>query len=140
MGIRKATLDDSKAIRGLLEELGYPQEETVVAQKMAVLINTTGSGVYVYEDAGDIIAFIAMNFIPQLALTGDFMRISYFAVHHQWQGKGIGKELEAFCVEVAKRKQCDRMEVHCHERRKEAHQFYYRQGYEESPKYLIKLL
>ena len=33
---------------------------------------------------------------------------------------------------------CDRIEVHCHERRVDAHRFYYRQGYEESPKYLMK--
>ena len=85
MGIRKATLNDSSTIKELLEELGYPQEERAVSQKMALLINTPGSWVYVYEDAGSIIAFIAMNLIPQLALAGDFMRISYFAVHHEWQ-------------------------------------------------------
>jgi hypothetical protein len=32
------------------------------------------------------------------------------------------------------------MEVHCHSRRSEAHRFYARQGYIESPKYLMKML
>lgn len=31
-------------------------------------------------------------------------------------------------------------ELHCHSRRKQAHKFYNRQGYAESPKYLIKML
>jgi len=45
--------------------------------------------------------------------------------------------------------QCDRIEVHCHQRRTEvhchqrrtdAHRFYERQGYTDSSKYLIKTL
>ena len=32
----------------------------------------------------------------------------------------------------------DRMEVHCHSKRTNAHSFYARRGYEESPKYFLK--
>jgi hypothetical protein len=32
------------------------------------------------------------------------------------------------------------MEVHCHQRRMDAHRFYNRLQYQESPKYLIKML
>jgi hypothetical protein len=46
--------------------------------------------------------------------------------------------LEAEITVQAQRRQCDRIEVHCHSRREDAHRFYYRQGYFESPKYLIK--
>jgi hypothetical protein len=48
--------------------------------------------------------------------------------------------MEAYCEQLARERGCDRMEVHCHSRRVRAHAFYGRQGYEESPKYLIKKL
>ena len=54
------------------------------------------------------------------------------------RGKGIGREIEEYCVDVAKNRRCDRIEVHCHSRRLDAHRFYFRQGYIESPKYLMK--
>ncbi|HZE85293.1 MAG TPA: hypothetical protein VE035_13355 [Puia sp.] len=41
---------------------------------------------------------------------------------------------------MARSRKCDRIEVHCHLRRKDAHRFYEQQGYTDSPKYLIKSL
>lgn len=140
MGIRKAVLEDYQAIKDLLDELEYPNTESFLLRKMELIISMQNSYLYVYVAENQVIAFIALDFVPQLALAGDFMRISYFAVHHAWRSKGIGNELEAFCTELSKQKGCDRIEVHCHERRKAAHQFYYRQGYVESPKYLIKMV
>jgi hypothetical protein len=49
-------------------------------------------------------------------------------------------QLEAKAVEVAQRRECDRIEVHCQSRRTVAPGFYKRQGYQESPKYLVKRL
>lgn len=56
------------------------------------------------------------------------------------RGVGIGAALEARATELAKARGCDRIEVHCHSRRVDAHRFYFRQGYSESPKYLVKSL
>ncbi|HTI09872.1 MAG TPA: GNAT family N-acetyltransferase [Puia sp.] len=87
-----------------------------------------------------ILGFISLHFIPQIALEGDFARISYFAVHERARGGGIGQALEEHCMELARERGCSLIEVHCHTRRERAHAFYFRQGYEESPKYLIKRL
>ena len=54
------------------------------------------------------------------------------------RGSGVGRALEEAAAALALGRGCDRIEVHCHERRADAHRFYYRQGYEESPKYLMK--
>jgi len=89
---------------------------------------------------GRILGFISLHFIPQIALEGDFARISYFAVHERARGGGIGQALEEYCVKLARERGCELIEVHCHTRRERAHAFYYRQVYEESPKYLIKRL
>ena len=87
-----------------------------------------------------ILAFISLHFIPQIALEGEFARISYFSVDQDARSKGIGRQLEEHCAVLARERGCDRMEVHCHIRRIDAHDFYFRQGYQESPEYLIKRL
>jgi len=91
-------------------------------------------------EIGGVVAFISVNFITQLALEGDIARISYFAVDKSARGEGIGAQMEAYCEQMARSRKCDRIEVHCHLRRKDAHRFYERQGYTDSPKYLIKSL
>ena len=70
--------------------------------------------------------FIGLHFIVQLALPGDFCRITYFCVSEAARGLGVGRELEETAARLARG--CDRIEVHCHERRVDAHRFYYRQG------------
>jgi hypothetical protein len=56
------------------------------------MIRRPDAGLYVCETEKSIVAFIALNYIIQLALPGDFARISYFAVHHSWQRKSVGKK------------------------------------------------
>jgi ribosomal protein S18 acetylase RimI-like enzyme len=87
-----------------------------------------------------ILGFLSLHFIPQIALEGDFARISYFSIDQTARGEGIGRQLEEYAATIARERGCELIEVHCHTRRTRAHAFYYRQGYKESPKYLIKRL
>ncbi len=140
MGIRKANLSDSAKITDLLKQLGYSDTETFLEEKLEIMLNHPDEEIFVYEEENKVLAFISMHFIPQIALEGDFARISYFSVDQEERSKGIGKEMEEFAVELARQRNCDRIELHCHFRRTEAHKFYYRQGYTEVPKYLVKSL
>lgn len=140
MSIRNATLADHPAICKLLEQLGYPRTETYLLQNLEVMLSQPLSTVLVYELYGAVDGFIAFDFIPQLATRGDFARISCFAVDENARSKGVGNALEEHFTKLATERKCDRIEVHCHLRRVDAHRFYERQGYEESPKYFIKML
>lgn len=140
MPIRKATLADSDKIRNLLVQMDYPDTGNFIRKKIELLIAHPDEMLLVYEEANTILAFISIHFIPQLALEGDFARISYFAVDQTARSKGIGKEMESYCVKLAQERNCDRIELHSHFRRTKAHQFYERQGYAEVPKYLVKSL
>ncbi len=140
MGIRKAEIQDGDAISKLLNQLNYPDTDAFIKKKLEKLLSHPDEELLVYEDGGEVTAFISIHFIPQVALEGDFARISYFAVDSSIRSKGIGRELEEYCTELAKERNCDRIEVHCHSRRIDAHRFYTRQGFTESPKYFMKKL
>lgn len=115
-------------------------DENTLWIKVQKLLSHPDAELIVCEDEHKVIAFISIHFIPQLALKGDFARISYLAVDDAYRSKGIGKLLEEYCTSLAIERNCDRIELHCHERRTAAHKFYSRQGYSESPKYLLKKL
>ncbi|GAB7213921.1 GNAT family N-acetyltransferase [Dickeya zeae] len=136
--IREANIDDAETITKLLDGLGYPDTSRFIMDKISLLINHPDGRLLVFVEEGIVKGFISLHFIPQLALPGDFCRISYFAVDSMARGKGVGKTLEEYAIKIATERGCDRVEVHCHSRRTDAHRFYYRQGYSESPKYLFK--
>jgi N-acetylglutamate synthase-like GNAT family acetyltransferase len=138
MNIRKATTKDERMISDLLTQLGYAGTELFLAKKMKLISENPNSELFVYEKEQKVIGVISIDFILQLALKGDFARISYLSVDTVERSKGIGKELEELCVRLAKERNCERIEVHCTERRVDAHRFYIRQGYYESPKYFVK--
>ena len=140
MPIRKSILSDHTVISKLLTDLGYPNANGFVEKKLQQLINHNSAAVYVYELDGMVVGFIAIDIMLQLGLKGDILRINYLAVDEKYRSQGIGKELDEYVAAIAFQKNCDRIEVHCHERRTQAHPFYKRQGYTESPKYFIKAI
>ena len=120
--------------------MGYPTTIGFIKSQIKRLLNYPNEILVVAENQEKILAFIFIHFIPQLALEGDFARISYFSVDEDHRSIGLGEMLETYCEEIAKSRNCDRIEVHCHAGRERAHKFYYSRGYIESPKYLIKSL
>src|SRR5258708_4775654 len=156
MAIRKARVSDWQQIRSLLDQLEYPGTGSFLEARIERLVKDPDEALLVYEEEvkstggppevpgnpkeGRILGFISLHFIPQIAVEGDFARISYFAVNERARGGGIGQALEEYCTALARERGCSLIEVHIPTRRARAHSFYFRQGYEESPKYLIKRL
>jgi GNAT superfamily N-acetyltransferase len=140
MKIRNAEMEDITAIQNLLVELDYKIDEPALFLKMQRMLRDNDESVIVFEENKLVVAFMSIHFIPQIGLVGDFARISYFSVLPEARSKGIGQQLEEYCTTLAIKRNCDRIEVHCHERRTAAHKFYERQGYKESTKYLMKML
>ena len=120
--------------------MGYPGTGKFIRAKVRQLIRHTDEELAVAVENEKVLGFISIHFIPQIALSGSFARISYLCVDETARSKGIGRQLESYCEQIAGKRGCDRIELHCHSRRKRAHNFYYRQGYQESPKYLMKKL
>jgi len=138
MKIRPAHKQDAPIISNLLSQMDYPNIENFLAKKIESLAESPLDYNLVLEDNESIIGFMSLHIIPQIALDYNFLRISYLVVDQNCRSKGAGKFLENYAEHLAKENNCDRIELHSHFRREKAHQFYYRQGYEESPKYLMK--
>lgn len=138
--IRPAKVEDWQDISRLLDQLGYPGTESFIKDNIARLLKHPDEELMVYEDEGEIAACISLHYLPQLALEGDIAVISYLVVDSTTRSKGIGRAIEEFAAESAKKRNCDRIQVHCHSRRTDAHRFYKRQGYDEAPKYFSKRL
>ncbi|MBD1874923.1 GNAT family N-acetyltransferase [Nodosilinea sp. FACHB-131] len=138
MQIRPGAATDGVAIAALLTALDYPVTPDFVSHSLQRQLTHADAALLVAVENDAVVGFISLHFIPQLALLGDFCRISYFCVAPEARGQGVGAALETAASELAWARGCDRIEVHCHSRREQAHRFYYRQGYVESPKYLVK--
>jgi len=136
--IRDAQITDAPRIISLLDALDYPGTDHFINDRLRQLLNHPDEKLLVSVENEVVTGFISLHFIPQLALPGDFCRISYFCVDSAVRGKGTGKALEEHAVRIATQRGCDRIEVHSNSRRTDAHRFYFRQGYTESPKYLCK--
>lgn len=140
MLIRNMEVKDATIVADLLEQMDYPNTEHFLPNRIEQMSQCNREALLVVEDMGQVNAFISVHFIPQIALEGDFARISYFAVDQNIRSKGVGRLVEEHITELANARVCDRIELHSHSRRADAHRFYFRQGYEEVPKYLVKHL
>ncbi|MBD2108123.1 GNAT family N-acetyltransferase [Nodosilinea sp. FACHB-13] len=138
MQIRPGEVRDSVAIAALLTALDYPVTPDFVVHSLQRQLTHADAAVLVAVEQDAVVGLISLHFIPQLALPGDFCRISYFCVDPAARGQGVGAALETEASKLAWARGCNRIEVHCHNRRAQTHRFYYRQGYVESPKYLVK--
>ena len=140
MNIRPAQPEDRFALISLLNELGYGNTDSFMDRRLRQLTDHPDEVLLVAEDRQTVLGFLSLHFIPQLALEGDFARISYFCIAEGERSKGLGQHLLQYAEQLARERGCDRLEVHCHERRIKANQFYARENYIESPRYLIKQL
>lgn len=140
MKIRTMEEKDAAVVADLLTQLGYPDALDFLPAKIVNMRQDSRERLLIVEEQDQVIGFISLSLIPQLAVRGDFMRISYFAVDAETRSKGIGKQVEDYVAALARQMGCDRIELHCHSRRTQAHEFYLRQGYEEVPKYFVKYL
>jgi ribosomal protein S18 acetylase RimI-like enzyme len=136
--LRPATLEDCAVIAALLDDLGYPVDRDFLTRSIQRQLSHDDAALLVAVVENAVVGMMSLHFIPQLALPGDFCRISYLCVSPEARGQGIGTALELHAYQMAQERGCDRMEVHSHSRRLQAHRFYTRQGYTESPKYWVK--
>jgi GNAT superfamily N-acetyltransferase len=139
MPIRPATTGDAAAIGRLLTQLEYPGTERFLEAMLPEMLKDSAEVLLVW-DGPPVRGFVSLHFIPMIGVGREFAHISYFIVDDTARSEGIGRQLEEDVTRIARERGCDRIVAHCDSRRVRAHAFYLRQGFIESPKYLIKRL
>ena len=126
--IREVEMTDAQAIRTLLEQLGYFQSIVLIEKKIEQFKQDQDQFLFIAELQQQIVGFLSLSMIPQIATEGDFARIAYLCVDEKCRGQKIGQVLLNHAEDIAKQGGCDRMELHSSDHRKQAHQFYLRWG------------
>ncbi len=111
--IRSAQHTDWPGIGRLLDQLDYPGTGQFLAARLEQLLADPAEVLLVWENDLQILGFLSLHFIPQIALPGDFARISYFAVDTDARSAGIGRALEEHATRLARERGCELIEVHC---------------------------
>ncbi|MEB3289173.1 MAG: GNAT family N-acetyltransferase, partial [Leptolyngbya sp.] len=84
--LRPATVADSTEIVALLDDLGYPVDLDFLTRSIQRQLDHDDAVLLVAEVERAVVGVISLHFIPQLALPGDFCRISYLCVSPEARG------------------------------------------------------
>lgn len=138
--IRNATYHDAPFIKGLLATLGYKANLSLLIDQLERLFGGENDHAYVCDIDKEVVGFVTVHYVPQLAFDGGMAIITYLSVDESIKRMDIADALEKYVTEQAKIKKCNTIQVHCMDWRTPAHQFYLKHGYQEYPKYFTKWL
>jgi len=93
--IRKALIPDVREIHRLL--LGYARDGLLLSRSLAELYESLRD-FYVYEDDGKVVGTAALNICWE-----DLAELRSLAVHSDFNGRGVGRELVLACLDEARR-------------------------------------
>ena len=127
--VRDARLDDVPALASLLTELGYPADEHVIADRLDAM-RDAGEVVLVATRDGDTLGVLTLHVTPVLHRPTPVGRLTALVVAGRARGGGVGRALVSAGERLLASRGCALVEVTSNQRRKDAHAFYERLGYE----------
>ena len=138
--IRSAQESDLQPIRALLAQLGYPLAAADLESVLAELLRDPAHLVLVAEEGGAVVGFVNANFRPQLHHLAPVGTIDELVVAEDRRGRRIGERLVEAVLEEGRRRKADVVEVVANVRRRRAHAFYVRCGFEPTSTKLVHRL
>lgn len=127
--IRPATMDDAAALEVLIRQLGYDENAVDIAVRLAEM-ERAGLVALVAELDGRVVGCLATSIMRVLHRPKPVGRISMMVVEKGLRSRGIGAELVRAAEAWLKGQGCGLVEVTSNLKRKDAHRFYERQGFE----------
>jgi RimJ/RimL family protein N-acetyltransferase len=129
--IRAARQADRHQLAELLTQLGYPQDESQVSQRLLAWTGKAAGTVLVAELDGSPAGVIAVHRVPYFERPGAFARIVALSVDGRRRRGGIGRRLVLAAEEWAAARGCVDIEVTSRRVRHDAHRFYAALGYDD---------
>jgi GNAT superfamily N-acetyltransferase len=135
--VRPADASDSCDAVGLLAQLGYER----TADSVESDLRTGAAGlVWVAVAGGRVIGLVAMSVRRQFHWGAQTASVDALVVDRVNRSRGVGAILLDAAIAQAARDGCTLIELHSNRRRRRAHQFYKRQGFEGTSAYFVKHL
>jgi len=138
VSIRPFADDDLVAAAGLMTELGYPATVEQAGARIARYTERDDHLVLIAETGGRVVGLAGAEVGPSLEHDTVVGRITAMVVADGVRGLGVGAKLVAGIEDWARGHGVKRMTVTSHLRRKGAHVFYARVGYEDTGKRFVK--
>ncbi|WP_033346291.1 GNAT family N-acetyltransferase [Catenuloplanes japonicus] len=131
--VRQATHADGGRLAELLGQLGYPTDETSVAERLDYWSDEPTAAVFVAVSDDVVVGVAAVHVSPVLEVTGHYARLVALVVDEDTRGSGIGRALLAAVEAYARAFRCLFVEVTSGRRpeREAAHRFYRKAGFED---------
>lgn len=127
--VRSARVDDAVQIRGLLWQLGYEVDLSLVEDRLTLPQSDPLTEVLVVESDGLVVAVASLHAFDLFHQRGRIGRITSFAVDTAVRGRGEGAALLKAADSWFRRAGCVRGEVTSGDHRPAAHAFYESQGW-----------
>ena len=140
MELREARAADAPGIAELLDQLGYPTTPEQVEARLARLAVSGDDATWVADEDGAIIGLAGIHVSASLEHEGDVAKVSEIVVDERFRRRGIGGALLTEAEREARRRGCVLLFLTTAERRKDAHAFYRRLGFEETGRRFAKAL
>jgi GNAT superfamily N-acetyltransferase len=136
--IRDLTLDDYRALKFLLDELGYPSTEAEVKERLNNIIPDKNFKTLLAEVQGKVVGFIGLSKSYAYERNGCYVRIMALVVAREYRNMGIGTQLVAKAEEWAKQNGASLIVLSSGLQRLEAHKFYESKGFRKKGYSFIK--
>ena len=140
MRVREVRIADAARIAELLGQLGYPSDESAVERRLGRLARSDADVTWVAEIEGEVVGLVGIHLSQVLAYDGDAAKVSEIVVDDRYRRQGIGARLMEVAEDGARRRGCIVLFLTTAERRKDAHAFYRKLGFEETGRRFAKSL
>lgn len=138
--IRDARPEDAEALAALIGQLGYPTSTKAVAGRLKQLLASDADRVVVAESGGEVVGLASLHTSLTVEYDEPAAKLSAIVVDERHRGRGIGEALVAAMEAEARERGCCLIFLTTAERRRDAHAFYRRVGFEETGRRFAKAL
>jgi GNAT superfamily N-acetyltransferase len=135
--VRQAEAADSQDVVRLLLQLGYDRSAPAVEHD----VRTGAAGLVYVAVAGErVIGLLAMSVHRQFHWGGLVASVEALVVDQAIRSRGVGALLLDTGIARAQHEDCILIELHSNRRRRRAHQFYQRHGFDLTSAYFVRHL
>jgi GNAT superfamily N-acetyltransferase len=124
----------------LIGQLGYPTSVEAVARRMERLRSSNADRLVVAELDGEVVGLASLHTSLSVEYDAPAAKLSAIVVDELHRRHGIGEALLVAMEAEARRRGCCLIFLTTAERRKDAHAFYRRSGFEETGRRFAKRL